>query len=123
MDDPKKNSLHLKAQYAQPCIEPEVSPFTGRTFIRDWGKRCPICQDIFFTRRLETEHYEPYRIDRHPDHGKGLRETCGDARCWDAEKDVQLERLLAWEKEEKEKREAARQKKGQTETTNLRTFR
>lgn len=89
--------MNFKEIYSQPNLIPEKSPFSGRNFIRDWPKRCPTCQDIFFARRLETEYHEPYRVDPEPDHSTPgpvmkVRETCGHPQCQDAEEIHQLRR-------------------------------
>ena len=97
-----KPFIDWKKILSGPSTLPEKSPFSGRTFIRDWGKRCPSCQDIFFARRLETEFHEPYRVDLEPDHSihgpvMRVRETCGHPMCQEVEELHQLERTPYWQ--------------------------
>ena len=94
----------LQATFATPNLAPEISPFSGRPFIRDWPKICPSCRATFFARRLETECHQPYRTDPDPpvlafgglSIVKGMRETCGDPGCHEAEVRLQAQRSPDW---------------------------
>jgi hypothetical protein len=96
-----------KESFANPHPEIQIS-INEKIFTRTFGKRCPICHDIFYTYQVEGEEKEPYRID--PDiilQGPagfstteiGARETCGHPHCWEAEEDYQFRRRLQWRKE------------------------
>lgn len=96
--------MSFKDAYSQPCTTPEQSPFSGRTFLRDWLKICPTCGDTFFARRLESEYHQPYQVDPEPPlltYGpshivKGMRETCGHPQCHEVEVLHQAQRSPDW---------------------------
>jgi hypothetical protein len=67
----------------------------GKTFVRNLGKRCPHCGDVFYGYQVEGNEREPFRYDPEPRGGEGIRETCGDPTCWDREDRYQWTRRKA----------------------------
>ena len=70
----------------------------GHTWIRNLGKVCPQCGQMFYGYQVEGHEHEPYRVDPEPMGGFGVRETCGDAQCWDAEDERQFRARVEWRK-------------------------
>lgn len=91
----------MKAASAEP--RPDLCTVVhGKTLTRTLGKRCPWCQSVFFGYQVEGEEREPYRIDREPAEGLGMRETCGNPMCHEAEDRHQFERRLRFRADGKE---------------------
>lgn len=92
--------MSFKHWYSSPDLTPRQSPFSGRIFIRDWPKICATCGDTFYHLREENDYPMPRCVDPEPPiirHGQwelaqGLRGTCGDPKCLDAEQEHQAQR-------------------------------
>lgn len=100
--------MNLAHLYAEPDLKPRRNPFDhqGRLWIRAHPKVCPQCGAVFYAWMPQDapEWYPPHRVDPEPQistftgWADGLRETCGDGRCADAERDHQRDRSPAWHK-------------------------
>ena len=79
-----------KARFAAPGTERLERG--GLVYVRNLGKRCPWCRDVFFAYQVEGHERQPYQVDPEPQDGNGVRETCGHPKCHDAEDMRQFER-------------------------------
>jgi len=94
-----------KARFASPGTERLERD--GKVFIRNLGKRCPWCRDVFFAYQVEGHERQPYQIDSDPDYGNGARETCGHPMCHDAEDDYQFARRKGFRDERRQAHQRA----------------
>ena len=85
-----------RARWAQPDHQDRRLSADGRLWIRNLGKRCPHCPNVFFAYQVEGEEREPYRTDPNPIAGKGVRETCGHPACHEQEDNYQFQRRLGF---------------------------
>lgn len=93
--DQERQAWHdeLMARAAQPNdVSDRVQTPAGKTFVRTLGKRCHWCGKVFFAYQVEGQERQPYQVDPNPERGQGMRETCGNPLCWDAEDTYQFQR-------------------------------
>ena len=89
---------HLKGLFSRPAIETREDA-GDLVMVRILPKRCPWCQDSFYTYQAFGSSHEPHTVDQDPPHGMGMRETCGHPLCWDAEDMRQWRRRVAFRAE------------------------
>lgn len=109
MISPSDRADWFKAQrtrFAQPDCEAKV-PIGDRVMVRTLGMRCPHCPEVFFGYQIEGQERPPYQVDRNPDFGLGMRQTCGSPSCWDAEDRYQFERRKEYREEASRARSTA----------------
>lgn len=87
-----------RARFAQPDFDTRVTS-GERAFVRTLGMRCPHCSEVFFSYQVEGQERQPYQVDRNPDFGNGMRQTCGSPSCWDKEDLYQFERRKGFREE------------------------
>lgn len=71
-----------------------IQVIAGRRFARNLAKRCPWCQEIFYTYQDQDAPEEPGRVDPDPAPRSmiGQRETCWHHLCQKAEQEHQFRR-------------------------------
>lgn len=84
----------LKARLAQP--DGTMETLRGVDMTRTHAKRCPHCLEVFYGYERVDQPMEPFTVDPEPrigrNGGRGLRGTCGDPRCREAEERHQAAR-------------------------------